>query len=403
MSVADEFEAAQAAKTTTGKAALGKIAELLARSHIDPDEIAKVTEVRLNEWQGMYKDDEGEAHVVDMEGAMVKLVPTWADGPAWPVVQQAKPATIKPRAVKKVPREDGAQTAVILPDPQIGFRRLADGTLEPFHDLRAMDIGLQILKEVNPDLVVNLGDFLDFAILSSKFVRDPSFSETTQAAIDAAYRFLCEQRAATEPGTEVVLFEGNHDLRLPLYVIENAKEAFGLKRAETPEAWPVMSVPFLLRLDELDVEYVDGYPAGSYWVNDNLVLIHGSRASSVTGKTASLVVDDERVSIMYGHIHRIEEVMRTRNTRGGPKFSSASSPWCLCRIDGKVPSTKSSKITPNKPLPPRFEDWQQGLSVVTYMPGNGWFDTETIKIFEGVATYRGQRFESRVDLMGEAA
>lgn len=399
----DDFEAAQAVKTSGGKAALGKIADLLSRSGIDPDEIERVREISVREWQGMYKDDEGEAHVVDMEGAMVKLVPTWADGPKWPVVQQAAPATIKPRKAVRPVSESGTQTAVILPDPQIGFRRLADGTLEPFHDNRAMDIGLQIVNEVNPDLIVNLGDFLDFAVLSSKFVRDPSFSETTQAAVDTAYKFLVDQKQACSEGTEIILFEGNHDLRLPLYVVENAKEAFGLKRADSPDTWPVMSVPFLLRLDELDVEYVDGYPAGSYWINDNLVCIHGARASSVTGKTASLVVDDERVSIIYGHIHRIEEVLRTRNTRNGPKFSSASSPGCLCRIDGKVPSTKSAKITPHKPLPPRYEDWQQGVAVVTYQPGNGWFDTETIKIFEGVATYRGKRYTSRVDLMGEAA
>ncbi|WP_218571937.1 hypothetical protein, partial [Pseudomonas sp. SZ57] len=87
-----------------------------------------------------------------------------------------------------------------------------------------------------------------------------------------------EQRA-NAPEAEVTLIEGNHDRRLQKSILRNAKAAFGLKRANDPESWPVLSVPNLLRLDDLGVEYVEGYPAGEKWINDNLVCIHGHKVN----------------------------------------------------------------------------------------------------------------------------
>ena len=41
---------------------------------------------------------------------------------------------------------DAWKTAIILPDPQIGFRKFDDGTLDPFHDTKAMSIAIQIIE-----------------------------------------------------------------------------------------------------------------------------------------------------------------------------------------------------------------------------------------------------------------
>ena len=45
---------------------MGKIADLLERSGIDPDEVGRVE--RINVWQGFLKDENGEAQLVDMAG-----------------------------------------------------------------------------------------------------------------------------------------------------------------------------------------------------------------------------------------------------------------------------------------------------------------------------------------------
>lgn len=368
---------------------LGRVASLLERSGIDPEDIGKVKAVRLSEWQGLTKNDDGEAEIHNLEGASILLTPAWEDGPKWPVVQPAKPVIIRPFPKPRAVRSAGEQVAVIVPDVQIGFRRdIQTAQLDAFHDEAAMAAALAVIRQVSPSLVVLLGDFLDFANFGT-FELEAGFALTVQPAIDRAHRFLVEIMAAA-PGCEIVLLEGNHDRRLQKATLRNARESFGLKRADSqPDEWPVLSVPFLLRLDELNVEYVGGYPAGIYWLNDRLACVHGSKVRS-TGSTAQAVVDDERISVIFGHVHRIEQAHRTRRVRDGHRVSVAASPGCLCRIDGTVPSTKGSTDPLGRPIQ-TAENWQQGVAVVTYEEGDGPFGLELVPIFDGVAHFRGER------------
>lgn len=310
--------------------ATGKIAELLERSGIDVADIGRIEKVRVNSYQALTKDADGVAQIHDLEASSVLLSPKWADGPAWPVVAPAAPCSVPPVAAKML-RDKQWKTAVILPDPQIGFRRFEDATLDPFHDEKAMSVALQIMAsleyETGVDLVVNLGDFVDFPMFG-KFVQEPAFAQTTQAALDRGHRFLAQQRA-TCPGARNVVIEGNHDRRMTNAIVQNAAQAFGIKVANAPESWPVLSVPYLLRFDELGIEYVEGYPAGEFWVNDRLVAIHGRKVKS-GGSTAAAVVRDETVSQLFGHIHRLEMQHRTVRRRSGPVHLLAATPGCLC-------------------------------------------------------------------------
>lgn len=279
------------------------------------------------------------------------------------------------------------RTAVILPDAQVGYRDLG-GTLDPFHDESAIAVAHAVTRHVRPALIILLGDFLDFPAFG-RFEQEPAFQTTTQAALDRAHRLLAQLRADC-PDAEIRLIEGNHDRRLQKAIIRNAAAAFGLRQANVPESWPVLSVPHLLRLDELGVSYVEGYPAGATWVNERLMCIHGHRYRS-NGSSASLVADDERVSAIFGHVHSIEARYRTRRTRDGAKVSAAWTPGCLCRIDGAVPSARSSTDSRGRPVS-ATEDWQQGMGVVTYGEGDADFAYEQVFINEGGALFRGREF-----------
>ena len=63
-------------------------------------------------------------------------------GPEWPVIQQAAPVSViianRPTAPIR-----GMKLALKGADTQIGFRRLPDGSLDPFHDYAAMEIFTQ--------------------------------------------------------------------------------------------------------------------------------------------------------------------------------------------------------------------------------------------------------------------
>ena len=367
---------------------LGKIAELLDRNGIDRDDIGKVHKVNL--WQGFHKDAEGEAQVVDLVG--VQLSPHWAEGPQWPVIQPGptiRLAIRKPRPPRPA-RTGQWKTAVILPDMQVGYYRERDGTLEAIHDERAISVALDIVTDINPHLVVLVGDNLDAAELG-KYRTTPAYQQTTQAAIDRL-AVLCAELRQAAPNARIIWLAGNHEERLPRYILDNAVAAFGLRKGNAPESWPVMSLPYLARMDEHGVEYLPGYPASAFWINDRLRVIHGDKVAS-GGSTAHKYLGNEKVSVIYGHIHRREYAARTREDRDGPKEIMAASPGCLARITGQVPSTKGGVDLDGRPLT-RIEDWQQGIAVVDYQEGDGMFTYQNIAIHDGWAAWAGKEYSA---------
>jgi hypothetical protein len=361
---------------------LGQIAALLERNGVSIDDVGRVRKVNL--WQAAKGNEDGGWDVQDLVG--VQLSPAWEDGPKWPVVQPAKPCRPRPAGPRPAPATDGPRTAVILPDPQIGYRMVEGGVLEPFHDEAAIAVALAITKSLRPDKIVNLGDTLDLPE-HGKYRKEPSFVGTTQPTLDRAHEFLAQQRECSREDSEIDLIEGNHDRRLANYVLDNALAAFGIRQANLPASWPVLSVPNLLRLDELGVTYIEGYPAGISWINDRLGCVHGENLNP--DKT----LNEEQVSIAHGHLHRVFRKSRTRRLRNGKETITVFSPGCLCRIDGAVPSMRGSTDSKGAPIH-RVHDWQQGIAVVTYYPGDGPFWVELVDIEDGRAMFRGKEFRA---------
>jgi hypothetical protein len=289
---------------------------------------------------------------------------------------------------KVTPRiEDGWETAVIVPDIQVGYFRGHDG-LEPTHDEQAIAIMLAVVRQARPSLIVLVGDNADLPEFG-KYRLTPAFQRTTQATVDRL-ALLCGQLRAAAPQARIVWLAGNHEERLPNWLLDNAAAAYGLRRGNTPESWPVMSLPYLARMDDHSIEYRPGYPASSCWVNERLRVIHGDKVTS-GGSTAHKYLASEKTSVIFGHVHRIEHAERTREDHDGPKVIMAASPGCLARIDGAVPSTRGGTDLDGRPLV-RHEDWQQGVGVVEFEPGDGRFTWETVAIRDGWARWRGRTF-----------
>lgn len=196
MSFADDL-----ADSSPDRSKLGRIAELLEKSNIDLSEIGRIDKVRIGEYQMLTKNDDGEAEIHDLRADSLVLTPAWETGPEWPVVQQAKPCVVRSpakqstrttgHASKKV---DDWHTAVILPDTQVGYRKFLDtGVLDPFHDEAAMAVALQIVRHLRPEVVILLGDYLDFPEFGT-YEQEPEFAATTQHAVDRGHKFLAEIR-----------------------------------------------------------------------------------------------------------------------------------------------------------------------------------------------------------------
>jgi hypothetical protein len=374
---------------------LGRIAALLEKSGIDINEVGRIEQVKLSEWEGLSKDADGNAVVTPLTAASLVLTPSWADGPEWPVIRQAPPVTIKPMRATTTPRPDDWRTCVVWPDIQAGFY-FRDGEMEATHDEKALAVALEITHDADPDLVVMVGDNLDLPELS-KYRKHPAFQRTTQASIDRAARLCASIRARVRPECKIIWLAGNHEERLPNYIIDNAVAAFGLKRANSPKSWPVLSVPHLCRFDEYDVTFLPGYPANVYWINDSLSVIHGTKVRS-GGSSAHAYLPEIRHSVIFGHVHRHERAAVTRLTKAGPRTYHAACFGALCRIDGSVPGAASGYDLDGHPIA-TTENWQQGMGIVEYQPGDGDFAMEAVEIWNGRARWQGRSYAAPADLV----
>ena len=379
----------------------GVIRDLLERNGITPDEVGRLHRIKdVRVYQGLAKikslDEEGneveKLEVQDM--ASVVLHPKWEEGPEWPVVQPGP--LFKPPTVKVREHEGAWKEAFIIPDMQIGYYHGPDGELISTHDETAIDLVLQIIKKQKPDMIVMVGDNMDFPEFG-RYRLSPAFAQTTQASIEYATTLMYRFRTAA-PQAQIIWLAGNHDERLPLYIMDNAGAAFGLKQGkhpllpDGPENYPVLSIPHLLHLDLSGVEYLPGYPANEFWINERLKVIHGKFVKS-RGSTSHKYLDTEKASVIYGHIHRIEDNLRTFDKWGGSTTIRAASPGTLARTTGAVPSTKGGLDLYGRPLT-AVEDWQQGFGHVRFKDtGEHEFFYHNHHIVNGMVDFNGKVYE----------
>lgn len=304
--------------------------------------------------------------------------------PKWPVIDRpAEVFEIKP--IKPTPRATKFKTAVIGADTQIGFDMDDAGNLTPYHDDQAIDIFQQIVMLENPDITALAGDILDLAE-QGRWAQEARFANTTQHAINRAHRLAAETRARTNG--RIVWIEGNHDKRMQGFMEANAKASMGLKRADYPEEWPVMSIPYLTRLDEYDTEYIDAYPAGRLWITEDLQVIHGTKSASKASTASQYANETPHISTVFGHSHRLEIQSRTVFDRAGKIRTMNINPGCLCRVDGVVPSVHGARHADGSKAT-YYENWQQGVAVIRYLD-TGKFYVELVQIEDGRGFHGGQ-------------
>lgn len=356
--------------------------QLLKIAGIDPLEF-EVLNPKIKKWDVALKLKTDKDHEI------VKVVPSiYIEAPLRarhpkafePVIQPIQidlPKLPKPNKQKK----GGVRRALIVNDPQVGFRRTLHTTeLHPFHDRRVLDLALQIAQAEEIDHISFGGDCLDLSEWSTKFMPEPEFFWTTQPALLEWAWWLTQFRLA-RPGAEIKALEGNHDIRMPNLIATNMRQAYKLRAVDELSLPPSMSVPKLLALHKLNIEYVDHYPDNGYWLNENVFITHGDVVRGTPGATANTIANKQAFTTIFGHIHRRELVARRMKTHDGDVVYSAFCPGAVCHIDGRVPGSKSG------------DQWQQGIAVIEY--------TETeenivpIAISDGRMIYNGMQWVAR--------
>lgn len=331
--------------------AVSKVTELFERSGIDPADVERID--RVNLWQAGHKNSDGEWETHDL--AAVQVRPRVAEVDQDLFIRQAPPAVFS--HIDLVPASRDTKVTVCMGDAQIGYRGQ-----EAFHDERAMKLGLTAVRVVQPDEIVLTGDMVDLQSMSS-FSQRPDWIGSTQQSIDTYHDFLAGLRA-NAPNAKISSVHGNHELRLDRYVRKNAAEVLGLRRANAEEELAVLTLQFLARYDDLEVNSVDGYPNAAYWLEDDLKVMHGWVAKK-GGATAQSYLRSEDESTIFGHDHRLQVAHRTIPQRVGHRVMVAASPGCLAKVDGTVPGWGHS-VDDRGQTVKRAQDWQNGLVVVEH-------------------------------------
>lgn len=283
------------------------------------------------------------------------------------------------------PSSDGLMRLLVLPDTQVHYRLVSvskrSWELDPMHDLRAMSAAVAVARYIKPDAMIMVGDGMDNPQFG-KYVQESAAAEGFNAALEDMHAWL----AALVAVAPVDYMEGNHDARIYQWALANARSAYGIKRAvDTHEAFPVMSLPFLLSFDELGVNYILGYPTNYRDYGRSLRAVHGAKI-----KPNGIHADEGAArSVVHGHLHQVHYRHFRHQGVDGPVESWVGSPGCLCRIDSAVPGYSSAQDPRNRRPTEKAQGWQQGLALITLDPDSSepprW---EHIPIHNGVAYWR---------------
>jgi len=347
--------------------------ELIKQCDIDLD-IWKIDRHVINKWE-VFGAKFGLKNLIQVKAWLTKLEPEAIR----PVIS---PINISVGSMRKVNAQKSEyKKGLLLFDPHIGFtQNMRSNKLTPFHDRLAIDIAFQFCREFVFDWVGLGGDWGDNAMWSDKFQKKISYYFNTQAAL-CENSWTCGMLRKLQPTSEMEYFEGNHEIRIENMIINHLLPAYGIRKANNIDGLAVMSVPYLLGLPELNINYIGNYPESEHWINDKVVIRHGNVVRKGSGSTASAISKEATYTEIFGHIHRFEWAVRTEHRNGKTNYIQAFSPGCLCKIDGTVPA-KTAR--PN---------WQQGFAILHYNDEDCFIDPVMIK--DGKAFYQGRVYEGQ--------
>ena len=164
----------------------------------------------------------------------------------------------------------------------------------PFHNVRGVRNFLKFAGDLQPDHIVLNGDLLDCYTVSA-FPKAPGMPDL-QAELDMGIEFLQDLKSAC-PTAKITFIEGNHEERLKRFMKTN-KALYGLRCFQLPK---------LLRLDELDIDYVEygdclDFHSGVYEIS----ITHGHKVRKHSAYSAKgHLLDEYYANVIHGHTHRI--------------------------------------------------------------------------------------------------
>jgi len=177
-------------------------------------------------------------------------------------------------------------TIIVVPDVHV-----------PYHDDKAWNLCLNVIKDVTPDQVICIGDFCDFYAVS-QYRKNP---ERKQMLMWEVNKVNGELDRLADISKDVVFLEGNHENRLQRYMEQNAPALYG-----------ITSIEKLFHFEKRGWKH---FPYGDYYTRNKVTYVHdlGKAGKYAMHQTMDLAGGN----VVFGHTHRGGVVYESHLGSGG--------------------------------------------------------------------------------------
>jgi len=219
----------------------------------------------------------------------------------------------------------------------------------PFQDKLALATAIDEAEEYQPNIILLLGDTIDFYKLS-RYIQNPKERNTT-AEINMCKDFLVDLRLRF-PSARIIYYVGNHEERLDNYIMSKANEIYDLVEG---------LLELKLGLAELKMEYItEPFSIGKLWCLHGHEKPGGSYNPEYVCNIIWKCVHDH---FLCAHFHRTQE--KVFPSISGKKYWGGSCGY----LAGYMSYA-------------RLNQWNQGFCKIEFHR-DGTFKANNCKIIEG--------------------
>lgn len=252
--------------------------------------------------------------------------------------------------------------------PKHGFRAIkenargcviigSDGHFWPGERSVAFGAMIQLIKELQPSMVIMNGDSFDGARISRHLPGGWAQFPTVAEELEAVKERHAEIESVAPPGANLIWCAGNHDSR------------FTSRLAQT--------APDYIKVQGFDI--VDHFPAWQFcwsiWLNDNTVVKHRIHQGVHGGYNNTLKGGK---TVVTGHTHRLQATMFAdyNGLRWGVETGTLSD---------FGPDNDKYAYAEDNPV-----NWSQGFVVLHFAASGMVLEPEFCRVINGSAWFRGQ-------------
>jgi len=237
----------------------------------------------------------------------------------------------------------------------------------PWHSRRAMALCLEVFAFAGVDQIYLLGDYADFYCIHQHGVKDPRLPGLLEREVEDVNQGL-DELDKFFPDAIKTYIQGNHEYRLERIVMNNVPQLFGY-----------IDIQDLLKIrTRPNWRFVSYGPQQKVQVAKSKLWARHEPLGSSAKATASKAL----CSLVYGHIHRIEESQIVG--MDGKSHVSFSVGWLGDKRQEKVFGYVK-----------QHHQWQQGFGIVYVDPVTKFFYHQKVQILDNnTCVFNGHRFKA---------